>query len=41
MTEQELLDQIDMDYLLETAHMAGDAIMEVYGQKDLFDRCGL
>lgn len=38
MTEKELLDQIDIDYLLETARLAGDAIMEVYGQKELFDR---
>ena len=38
MTEQELLDKVDLDYLLETARLAGDAIMEVYGQKALFDR---
>ena len=38
MTEKELLSQIQMDYLLETAQMAGEAIMEVYSQKDLFDR---
>lgn len=38
MTEQELLQKIDMDYLLETARLAGDAIMEVYRQKALFDR---
>lgn len=38
MTEQELLDKIDIQYLLETARLAGDAIMEVYQQKDLFDR---
>lgn len=38
MTEKELLDQIDINNLLETARLAGDAIMEVYGQKELFDR---
>ena len=38
MTEKELLEQIELEYLLETARMAGDAIMEVYGQKELFDR---
>ena len=38
MNEQELLKHVDIDYLLETAKMAGDAIMEVYRQKDLFDR---
>ena len=38
MTEKELLDQIDINDLLETARLAGDAIMEVYGQKELFGR---
>lgn len=38
MTEQQLLQKIDINYLLETAKMAGDAIMEVYQQQDLFDR---
>ena len=38
MTEQELLNKIDIQYLLETGRLAGEAIMEVYGQQELFDR---
>ncbi len=38
MNEQELLQNTDMQFLVETAKMAGDAIMEVYSRKDLFDR---
>jgi 3'(2'), 5'-bisphosphate nucleotidase len=38
MTEKELLEKIDMQFLLQTARQAGEAIMEVYQQKELFDR---